>query len=102
MARATERPAPTSARRSTASSSRASRMIVVTAVDTDVYTPAGPPVEVFETRLGFLGNGNRQQGDEPVRPVRRVAGEVADPAAVGVAVDLARGAPPPSTRPAAS
>ncbi len=26
-------------------------MIVVAAVDTDVYTPAGPPVEVFEARL---------------------------------------------------
>jgi hypothetical protein len=64
-------------------------MVLHTSVDTDVYTPAGPPTEVFETRIGVL------DGDGAPRlfaPTRRVAGEVADPAAVGVTVISPRGA----------
>ena len=63
-------------------------MMVVAAVDTDVYTPAGPPVEVFELRLSA---DRRRRAPRPFA-VRRVAGEVADPAAVGVAVISPRGA----------
>lgn len=61
--------------------------MVITAVDTDVYTPAGPPVEVFDLRLSL-----RDAGQRPAFAARRVAGEVADPAAVGVAVISPRGA----------
>jgi hypothetical protein len=61
---------------------------VVAAVDTDVYTPAGPPAEVFETRLAFRGDGPRPIVDA----VRQVAGEVADPAAVGAVVVSPHGA----------
>jgi Pvc16 N-terminal domain len=69
-------------------------MVVFTAVETDVFTPAGPPVEVFETRLGFHANGDREPRviDAPAATIRRVAGEVADPAAVGVSVISPRGA----------
>lgn len=56
-------------------------VVVVTAVETDVFTPAGPPAEVFETRVGF-----RDGHAMPLEGVRRVAGEVADPAAVGAVV----------------
>jgi hypothetical protein len=56
-------------------------MMVVAVVDTDVYTPAGPPVAVFEARLSAIG-----EGPHDTFAVRRVAGEVADAAAVGVAV----------------
>jgi Pvc16 N-terminal domain len=56
-------------------------MMVVSDVDTDVYTPAGPPVAVFEARLSAIGDGVHD-----AFAVRRVAGEVADAAAVGVAV----------------
>jgi hypothetical protein len=61
-------------------------MMLLATVDTDVYTPAGPPVEVFETRL-------RAIGDQPhdTFAVRRVAGEVADPDAVGSRVFSPRG-----------
>jgi hypothetical protein len=59
---------------------------VIAAVDTNVFTPAGPPVEVFDVRLG------RRDVDAPsVFAVRRVAGEIADPAAVGVTVISPRG-----------
>ena len=61
-------------------------MIVVADVDTDVYTPAGPPVAVFESRLTAIGDGEH----EPFA-VRRVAGEVVDAAAVGAAVISPRG-----------
>ena len=57
-------------------------VLVVTAVDTDVFTPAGPPAEVFETRVSFRDDRH----ELPVEAVRRVAGEVADPAAVGAMV----------------
>jgi hypothetical protein len=56
-------------------------IVLVTAVETDVFTPAGPPAEVFETRASF-----RDGHVLPVEAVRRVAGEVADPAAVGATV----------------
>jgi hypothetical protein len=61
-------------------------VVVVSAVDTDVYTPAGPPAEVFETRLM-----RRRDGAGPVSDTRWVAGEVADPAAVGAKVVTPRG-----------
>jgi hypothetical protein len=61
-------------------------MIVISVVETDVYTPAGPPVAVFEARLAAIGDG-----DHDTFSVRRVAGEVVDPAAVGVAVISPRG-----------
>jgi uncharacterized protein DUF4255 len=61
-------------------------VVVVTAVDTDVYTPAGPPAEVFETRL------SRRDGDGVIDTVRRVAGEITDPAAVGARVVTPHGA----------
>ena len=57
-------------------------IVVVTAVDTDVFTPAGPPAEVFETRVSFRDDDHVT----PFETVRRVAGEVADPAAVGATV----------------
>ena len=63
-------------------------MVVVASVDTDVYTPAGPPVEVFETRLSFHGDGYGPAVEE----TRRVAGEIADAAAVGARVISPRGA----------
>jgi Pvc16 N-terminal domain len=57
-------------------------VVVVTAVDTDVFTPAGPPAEVFETRVSLRDDGHVL----PLEAVRRIAGEVADPAAVGATV----------------
>jgi hypothetical protein len=59
---------------------------LVTAVDTGVFTPAGPPVEVLELRTAPLGGAAT-----PELAVRRVAGEVADPAAVGAVVVSPRG-----------
>ena len=56
-------------------------MMVVTVVDTDVYTPAGPPVAVFEARLSTIGDGSHD-----TFAVRRVAGEIADEAAIGATV----------------
>ena len=61
--------------------------MLVAAVDTDVFTPAGPPVEVFDLRMS-----SREDRERSAFAVRRVAGEVADPAAVGVAVISPRGA----------
>jgi Pvc16 N-terminal domain len=57
-------------------------IVVVTAVDTEVFTPAGPPAEVFEARVSFRGDDHVT----PFETVRRVAGEVTDPAAVGATV----------------
>jgi len=62
-------------------------LIVVSAVDTDVATPVGPPVSTFETRVGFNGT----ERADAVGNVRRVAGEIVDPAAVGAAVLSPRG-----------
>jgi hypothetical protein len=59
---------------------------VVTAVDTGVYTPAGPPVEVLE-----LGVGRADGAARSSFAVRRVAGEVVDPGAVGADVTSPRG-----------
>jgi hypothetical protein len=59
---------------------------VVAPVDTDVYTPAGPPVEVIELSTTRLDSGGRT-----TFAVRRVAGEVSDPGAVGAAVLSPRG-----------
>jgi hypothetical protein len=56
-------------------------MTVVAAVDTDVYTPAGPPVKVLELRSARLDTGGRSPF-----AVRRVAGEVADERAIGAVV----------------
>jgi hypothetical protein len=63
-------------------------LVVVAAVDTDVFTPAGPPTEAFEVRL----SDRHAAGDGGFgSTVRRVAGEIADPAAVGVRVFTPRG-----------
>ena len=62
------------------------RIMVVAAVDTDVYTPAGPPVEALEVRLSKIDGGERS-----AFAMRRVAGEIADPAAVGATVISPRG-----------
>ena len=59
---------------------------VVAAVDTDAYTPAGPPVEVIE-----LASARADTGARDAVAVRRVAGEVLDPAAVGAVVVSPRG-----------
>jgi Pvc16 N-terminal domain len=59
---------------------------IITAVETSMFIPAGPPVEVFDLRVG-----RRDAGTPMVDVVRRVAGEIADPAAVGVAVISPRG-----------
>lgn len=56
-------------------------MTIVAAIDTDVYTPAGPPVEVLELRSSRLDTGGRS-----AFAVRRVAGEVAAPEAIGATV----------------
>jgi Pvc16 N-terminal domain len=61
-------------------------MTVVSAIDTDVFTPAGPPVEVLELRTALRGAGPRA-----TFATRRVAGEITDPAAVGVSVVSPRG-----------
>jgi len=54
-------------------------LLVVAAVDTDLVTPAGPPVAAFELRT-FDRRGASSS------PPRRVAGEVADVALVGASV----------------
>jgi hypothetical protein len=59
---------------------------VIAPVETDVYTPAGPPVEVLE-----LATTRRDTGGRATFAVRRVAGEVTDPAAIGAAVVSPRG-----------
>jgi hypothetical protein len=59
---------------------------VVAPVDTDVYTPAGPPVEVLELNAGRTDGSARSSF-----AVRRIAGEVTDPAAVGADVTSPRG-----------
>jgi hypothetical protein len=61
-------------------------MTVVAPVETDVYTPAGPPVEVVELASTRMDTGGRS-----MFAVRRVAGEVADPAAIGAPVVSPRG-----------
>lgn len=58
---------------------------VVAPVDVGVFTPAGPPVEVIE-----LSTSRRDTGGAS-GPVRRVAGEVTDPNAVGATVISPRG-----------
>lgn len=54
-------------------------MIVTTEFDTGAGLPAGPPVRVIDTAVGFVGGNGGP-------PRRRVAGEVLDPAAVGALV----------------
>lgn len=56
-------------------------LVVVSAVDTGVFTEAGPPAESFEFRMS-----DRNTDDGPISRVRRVAGEVTDPAAIGAMV----------------
>ncbi|MET0578714.1 MAG: Pvc16 family protein [Ilumatobacteraceae bacterium] len=56
-------------------------MTVVTAVDTDVFTPAGPPVDVFE-----LAMATRSGVIDPSLGVRRIAGEITRPDAIGATV----------------
>lgn len=62
-------------------------MTVVAAMDTGEFTPAGPPVDAVELRTTRLDSGRRD-----TFPTRWVAGEVADPAAIGAAVVSPRGA----------
>jgi hypothetical protein len=59
---------------------------IVAAIDTGVYTPAGPPVEAIELGVTRIDTGRHE-----TFPVRWVAGEVEDPGAVGVAVVSPRG-----------
>jgi hypothetical protein len=61
-------------------------MTVVSAIDIDVYTPAGPPVEALA-----LGTSRLDSGAREAFPVRWVAGEVTDPDAVGASVLTPRG-----------
>ncbi len=61
-------------------------LVVVAAVDTDVFTPAGPPAETFEVRVS-----DHTVADGAESTVRRVAGEITDPAAIGVRVSSPRG-----------
>lgn len=60
-------------------------LIVTTVVDTKVGRPAGPPVTGLDLRVLDRNTGASDH------PPRRIAGEVADPAAVGVAVTTPRG-----------
>ena len=46
-------------------------IVVVTAVDTDVYTPAGPPVQTYETRVSLIGNGDGRPTIRRRAPRRR-------------------------------
>jgi hypothetical protein len=55
-------------------------LVVHTAVEIDAYTPAGPPTEAFDLRLSDRSTGAADS------PLRRVAGHVADPDAVGATV----------------
>jgi hypothetical protein len=55
-------------------------LVVHTAVEIDVYTPAGPPAEAFDLRLTDRNTGATD--DVP----RRVAGQIDDPEAVGATV----------------
>jgi Pvc16 N-terminal domain len=61
-------------------------LVVVSAVETNVYTPAGPPTENFEVRVSDRSNGSKASST-----IRRVAGEIADPAAIGARVRTPRG-----------
>jgi hypothetical protein len=61
-------------------------LTVVAPVDTDAYTPAGPPVEVIE-----LASVRSDTGAPSPSAVRRVAGEITDPGAVGTLVVSPRG-----------
>jgi hypothetical protein len=61
-------------------------LTVVSAVDTGEFTPAGPPVETVTVQTTRLDTGGRD-----VFATRWVAGEVADPGAVGVPVVSPRG-----------
>lgn len=61
-------------------------LTVVAPVETGVYTPAGPPVETIELAMTRTDTGGRS-----TFAVRRVAGEVTDPAAIGVPVLSPRG-----------
>lgn len=56
-------------------------LVVVSAVDTGVFTEAGPPAEAFEFKMS-----DRNTDAGPISTVRRVAGEILDPAAVGALV----------------
>ena len=60
-------------------------MSVSSSIEVDGFTPAGPPVETVTLRAGRLG------GAIEAFPVRWVAGEVADPQAVGATVVSPRG-----------
>ena len=62
-------------------------LTVITAVETDVYTPAGPPVEVFELTV----SSRDRTVVDPSLGIRRVAGEIVAPGAVGAAVTSPRG-----------
>jgi hypothetical protein len=61
-------------------------MTIVAAIDTGVFTPAGPPVEAIELGVTRIDTGRHE-----TFPVRWVAGEVDDPAAVGAPVVSPRG-----------
>lgn len=58
---------------------------IVATVDTGVVVPAGPPVAALEFASSRRDTGARSG------PVRRVAGEVTDPAAIGATVISPRG-----------
>jgi hypothetical protein len=61
-------------------------LTVIAPVETDVYTPAGPPVDSIELSV--------QRTDSDARStfaVRRVAGELTDPQAIGALVTSPRG-----------
>ena len=55
-------------------------LVVHTAVEIDAYTPAGPPTEAFDLRLTDRTTGATDA------VLRRVAGHIADPDAVGAVV----------------
>lgn len=57
-------------------------LVVVTAVDIDAFTPAGPPTETFEVSVSDLTSRDAA----PMSTLRRIAGEIADPTAIGVRV----------------
>jgi hypothetical protein len=61
-------------------------MTIVAAIDTGVFTPAGPPVEAVEVGVTRIDSGRHE-----TFPVRWVAGEIDDTAAVGVPVVSPRG-----------
>lgn len=60
-------------------------LVVHSAVEIDAYTAAGPPTESFDLRLSDRTTGAADA------PLRRVAGHVADPDAVGATVVSSHG-----------